>query len=60
VAPQPALGGRIDAVDELGQPIDEPGIAGGRRIEHADGDLAVLVVRSHTSRMPARIERGNT
>jgi esterase len=57
VAPEPALGHRVDAVDEVGQLTGESDVAADGRIQHADGDR---LVRAHASRMAAGIERGNT
>jgi hypothetical protein len=58
LAPEPLLGDRVDAVDEIGQPFDEPAIVGGPGRKDLDGDWRLL--RRHASRMPARIERSNT
>jgi hypothetical protein len=50
VAPEPALGRRVDVVDEAGELIDEPGIVADRRIEQADGDRLIGAHRVEDAR----------
>ena len=51
VAPEPALGGRVDVVDEVGQLLDEPGIVGSRRLQQADVEAGRRGSSLMTSRM---------